>query len=145
MHYQSKSGKSIEHPLKTIEQLVEGDAYFESSDENWMDKYLPILMAIETAIDAEYIKNPNLTDKIVLSIIERLVSRPDMRLDTELVNSIQANMRLVLSTTKYSRKEVIGCLKKIHRSIKRHHSIGGPTGYLDFIRRTIGKPLSREA
>jgi hypothetical protein len=137
VQYKTKNGEVIEHTLKTIEELVEGDAAFESSDDDWMDRYLPLLSAIEAAIARTYKADPNLKDKMVLTVIDRLIIRPDIRMASDLINAIQTNMRLILSTTKYSRKEVIGCLKKVQKSIKRHHSVNGPTGYLDFIKERI--------
>lgn len=144
VRYQSKSGQVVEHRLKTIEELVEGSEEFRSSDGDWMDKYLPLLTAIETAIDGRYIKDPDLKDKMVLVVVERLVQRPDMRMDSPLVDDIQANLRLILSTVRYSRKEVVGSLRKVQKSIKRHHSAEGTTGYLDFIRRSFAKALERQ-
>jgi len=125
---------AIEHVLASIDQLIEGDADFISEDDEWTDKYLPLLMAIETEIDAVYKANPNLKDKTVRNVLERLIMKPDIRMEDELTRSIQAHVRLILSTAKYSRKELLGCLKKVQRSVKRHHLADGPTGYLDFIK-----------
>jgi len=133
MRYTADSGESIEHALRNIEELSEGDDLFDSSGEDWMDDYLPLLMAIENAIDNEHILDPGLKDKTVIAILQRLTGKPDMRLPGRLTPAIQNNMRLILSTTAYSRKQVIGCLKKVLRSAKRHHAVDGPTGYLDFI------------
>jgi hypothetical protein len=144
VRYQSESGRVIEHRLKTIEELVEGTAEFESSDDDWMDKYLPLLTAIETAIDGRYIKDSDLKDKTVLVVVERLVQRPDTRMDSPLVDDIQANLRLILSTMRYSRKEVVGSLRKVRKSIKRHHSAEGATGYLDFIRKSFAKAVEKQ-
>jgi hypothetical protein len=144
VRYLSESGQVVEHRLKTIEELVEGNAEFESSDDDWMDKYLPLLTAIETAIDGRYIKDPDLKDKMVLLVVERLVQRPDMRMDSPLIDDIQANLKLILSTMRYSRKEVVGSLRKVQKSIKRHHSAGGATGYLDFIRKSFAKAVEKQ-
>ena len=119
---------------------MEGDEAFESTRGQPPNKYLPLLNAIEVAIDSSYKNNPDITDKVALTVLDRLITRPDLNMDSELLNTIQANLRLVLSTTPYSRKELIGCLKKIQRSVKLHHSLDGPTGYLDFIKQTIGNP-----
>ncbi len=51
--------------------------------------------------------------------------------------AIQDQIKLILSTDTYSIKEVLGCLKKVQRSVKRHHSVAGATGYLDFIKDRI--------
>jgi hypothetical protein len=137
VRYESQSGQVVEHRMKNIEELVEGDAESDSSDDNWTDKYLPLLQAIETAIDGRYIKDPGLHDKTVLAVVDRLVQRPDIRMDSPLVDDIQANLRLILSTMKFSRKEVVGSLRKVQKSIRRHHSVAGTTGYLDFIRKSF--------
>ncbi len=143
VRYQAESGRAIEHRLKTIEELVEGDSEFDSSDEYWTDKYLPLLTAIETAIDGRYMKDSGLRDKTVLAVVDRLVQRPDIRMESPLVDDIQANLRLILSTMKYSRKEVVGSLRKVQKSIRRHHSAEGTTGYLDFIRNMFAKAVEK--
>jgi hypothetical protein len=143
VRYEPEVGRIVEHQLKDIEQLVEGDTPFESSDQDWMDKYIPLLMAIETAIDAAYRNDPDLKDKMILAIVDRLVAKPDIRINSVLLNDIQANIRLILSTIRYSRKEVIGSLRKVQKSIKRHHSVNGPTGYLDFIKESLAKVKDR--
>lgn len=137
VRYTSDSGEIIEHPLLNIEALVEGDAAFVSSDDDWQDKYLPLLTAIESAISHCYENQPGLKDKTVMAVIERLIMKADIKLNDELANTVQASMRLVLTTTSYSMKEVVGCLKKVLRSVKRHHSVDGPTGYLEFIKDKI--------
>jgi hypothetical protein len=137
LNYTTKKGLVIKHYLLSIEQLAEGNNEFITTDD--MEKYLPILTAIETAIDQYYIDDPNITDKMVLAIIERMKIKPDIRQDSKLINDIQANIRLALSIKKFSKKEVAGCIKMIVKSIKKHHYIGGPTGYLDFIRKSYSK------
>ena len=108
VRYQSESGQVVEHCMKTIDELVEGSKEFGSSEDDWMDEYLPLLTAIETAIDGRYMKDPDLKDKMVLAVVDRLVQKPDIRMDSPLVDDIQANLRLILSTMKFSRKEVVG-------------------------------------
>lgn len=134
VQYKSENGQTIEQELRPIEQLVEGTARFESTDEEWYDAYLPLLTSIETAIARFYEAQPHYRDKMVLSILDRLIMKPDINIQNELLMDIQANIRLILSTTKYSKNELMGCLKKIRRSVKRHHAVDGPTGYLDFIK-----------
>ncbi len=145
VRYQSDNGQVVEHRLKAIEELVEGNEPFESSDDDWMDKYLPLLTAVETAIDARYKDEPGLNDKTVLTILERLVNKPDMRMDSPLADDIRANLRLILSTMRYSRKELVGSLRKVLKSVKRHHSVNGPTGYLEFISRSFAKAAAGKA
>lgn len=134
VRYVADSGESVEHSLKTIEELVEGDRSYDPSDDQWTtDTYLPLLMAIESAIKRVYQENPGLKDKAVIAVLERLIMKLDIRLMDELSTTIQNYIRLILSANIYSRKEVVGCLKKVQKSVKRHHRVDGPTGYLDFI------------
>lgn len=128
------SGVTIEHVLRDMEELWEGDAPFASADGDWVDRYLPLLSAIESAIGAVGRADPELRDKTVVAVLERLVTKPDMRLGGELCTAIQDRVRLLLSVERYSRREVIGCLKKVLQSARRHHAEGGALGYLDFIR-----------
>src|SRR5208283_1434809 len=120
--YTAESGETIEHGLCAIEQLLEGNSVFVSSDDDWQDRYLPLLMAIETAIDRVYKQNPGLRDKVVVAALDRLLMRPSINIESDLISAIQTNLRLVLSTGNYSRSELLGCLKKVQRSVKRHHS-----------------------
>jgi hypothetical protein len=132
--YTTDSGETIEHTLSQIEQLLEGNAIFISSDDDWQDRYLPLLMAIETAIDSIYQRNPSLKDKVVITSLDRLIMKPSINIEDELIRAVQNNLRLALSTEVYSKGELLGCLRKVQRSAKRHHSVDGPTGYLDFIK-----------
>ncbi len=99
--------------------------------------FFHLVSAIESAIARVYKRNPGLKDKTVITVLERLIGKPAVHLGDELSTTIQTNMRLILSAEPYSRKEVIGCLKKVQRSVKLHHSVDGPTGYLDFIKDQI--------
>jgi hypothetical protein len=120
--------------LGTIEELCEGNAPFESTDEDWMDIYLPLLMAIESAINRSHKDDPNLRDKDLFPVLERLIMKPDINLNSKVVIAIQENIKLILATNMYSLKEVKGSLKKVLRSVRNHHAVDGPKGYLDFIR-----------
>ena len=137
VRYVNAAGRAIEHRLGSINDLVEGDRFFDSTDEEWQDRYLPLLTAIESAINRTRESRPDLRDRVVMTVLDRLITKPDIRLEHELSNAIQDQMRLILSTNSYSMKEVLGCLRKVQKSVKRHHSVGGPTGYLDFIRGRI--------
>jgi hypothetical protein len=44
------------------------------------------------------------------------------------------HLKITLATNSYSKKEVIGALRKMLRSVKRHHAVDGAKGYLKFIK-----------
>jgi Mg2+ and Co2+ transporter CorA len=134
VQYVNEKNKKIEHQLGTIDELCEGDALFQSSDDDWTDKYLPLLMAIESAINRIQRTRSDMTDKNVIAVLERLLLKPDMKLHGYLSVAIQDHIKLTLATNSYSKKEVVGCLKKVLHSVKNHHRIGGSKGYLNFIK-----------
>jgi len=76
----------------------------------------------------------DLKDKILITILKRLIMKPDINLNHPAAIAIQDNLKLTLATNAYSKKEVIGSLKKVLRSVTRHHSVNGPKGYLNFIK-----------
>jgi len=73
----------------------------------------------------------------VIAVLERLVTKPDMPLGQPLATAIQDRVRLILSVNRYSKREVIGCLRKVLKSARLHHADAGARGYLDFIRDLI--------
>ena len=125
--------RTAELELGSIEDLCEGNDPFESAGGEWIDRYLPLLMAVESGISI-HATEPDLKDKHVITILERLIMKPDVDLNNQLARDIQDRIKLTLATNTYSRKELIGALKKVHRSVRRHHAIGGPRGYVDFIK-----------
>jgi hypothetical protein len=125
---------TAELALGTIEELCEGSAPFESTDEDWIDMYLPLLMAIESGINRAHETHPDLRDKNLVTILERLIMKPDINLNNQVAAAIQDHIKLTLATNTYSKKEVIGALKKVLRSVRNHHAVDGPKGYLDFIK-----------
>ena len=125
---------TVELELTTIEELCEGSAPFDSTDENWTDMYLPLVMAIESGINRAHTSDPDLKDKIIITILKRLIMKPDINLNHPAALAIQDNLKLTLATNAYSKKEVMGSLKKVLRSVTRHHTVDGPTGYLNFIK-----------
>lgn len=125
---------TAELELGTIEELCEGSAPFESTDEEWTDMYLPLLMAVESGINRAHASDPDLKDKIIITILKRLIMKPDINLNHPVTIAIQDNLKLTLATNTYSKKEVIGSLKKVLRSVTRHHSVNGSKGYLNFIK-----------
>ncbi len=137
VRYVAESGATIEHELRSIADLAEGDAPFDTSGNDGMDAYLPLLTAIESGINVVQRTDPDLKDKTVITVLERLVAKPDMPLGQELPTAIQDRMRLILSVDRYSKREVVGCIRKVLKSARLHHADGGPRGYLDFIRERI--------
>lgn len=124
--------------LKPLASLYEGNRPFLDSDwDDLDDEYLPILIAIESGILREYREHPELKDKQVINVLTRLVSNPEMRLASKLARSIQDHLSLCLSTNDYSKKQVIGSLRKVLKSVKRHHSVDGAKGYLNFIQEKL--------
>jgi Mg2+ and Co2+ transporter CorA len=134
VQYVNEKNEKIELQLGTIDELYEGDASFQSSDDDWTDKYLPLLMAIESAINRIQRTRSDMKDKNVMAVLERLLLNPNMKLHGDLSVAIQNHIKLTLATISYSRKEVVGCLKKVLQSVKNHHRIRGPKGYLNFIK-----------
>jgi len=49
--------------LGSIEELCEGNAPFESTGEEWVDMYLPLLTAVESGINRPHEDDPDLKDK----------------------------------------------------------------------------------
>jgi hypothetical protein len=135
IRYRHSDSAVVGWELKPLESLYEGDYPFSASGSNkWDDEYMPLLHAIESAIRGEYLERSDPKDKQVIAVLSRLVSKPEMRLAGSLVRSIQDQLRLCLSANRYSRKEAIGALRKVLKSVKRHHQVDGPLGYLEFIR-----------
>lgn len=138
VRYHHSESAVVEWELKPLSSLYEGTEPF--LDCNWDDlddEYLPILIAIESGILREYHEHSELKDKQVINVLTRLASNPEMGLTSKLARSIQDHLSLCLSTNNYSRKQVIGSLRKVLKSAKRHHSIDGSRGYLNFIQEIL--------
>jgi hypothetical protein len=131
--------EAFEYRLKPMSELFEGDRPFDASNgDDWSDVYLSLLVAIETAIMKTYGRRPEMKDKQVINVMTRLVAKPEMHLGSELALAIQDHLLVCLSGSVFSRKEVIGALRKVLKSAKRHHSIDGTRGYLEFIKDAFG-------
>jgi hypothetical protein len=128
-----ENGNSYTHVLKKIKELYEGDGFFVSSPSKWEEKYLPLVLCIESEINSYYDEHEDLKDKTVISLLERLLLSPDMKPSGELDHLIKKNLRLCLSMNGYSKKEFDGTINKILKSVKIHHKSDGARGYLDFI------------
>ena len=133
--YVPEEDRKIEYTFKDLEQLYSGDQEFDYQSTDWNDdRYLPLLMNIESAITAVYRADPTLKDKQVIAVLERLTTKPKMSLPNPSAVSIQDNLKLTLSLYNFSRREVIGALKRVLKSAKRHHKLDGSRGYLDFVK-----------
>jgi hypothetical protein len=133
--YVREENQRIEYTFKDWEQLYSGSQEFDYQSTDWNDdRYLPLLMNIESAITAVYRTDPALKDKQVIAVLERLATKPEMSLANPLTVSIQDNLRLTLSLYNFSRREVLGALKRVLKSAKRHHKLDGSRGYLDFVK-----------
>jgi hypothetical protein len=131
--YTPRKRNVLEYKLKELPELYTGDALFNAENDETLDQYLPLLQSIELAIKTYYKDHPDLKDKNVIAILERLIQKPEIKPYTELMALIQNNLRLCLSCNAYSKKETIGGLKRILKSVKLHHQLDGSQGYLDFI------------
>ena len=105
--YRSEN-KKLEYRLKDIAELYDGDREFDYQDDSWHDRYLPILLSIETKILGFYKEHPDLKDRMVITILEALVKNPESKFPHKLLNNIQNDLRLNLSVNTYSKAEVIG-------------------------------------
>jgi hypothetical protein len=133
LKYVPANNELFEYKLKEICELYEGDGIFNFDSDEDTNHYFVLLESIESAIDTYYQNNYNLKDKNVKFILERLVKNPGIKLNSELLKSIQNNIKACLSFNIYSEHEVKGAIKRILRSIKDHHRLDGSTGYLDFL------------
>ena len=127
--------RRIEYTFKALKQLYSGDQEFDYQSTDWNDdRYLPLLINIESAITAVYRSDPALRDKQVIVVLERLATKPEMSLANPLAVSIQDNLKLTLSLYNFFRREVLGALKRVLKSAKRHHKLDASRGYLDFVK-----------
>jgi hypothetical protein len=121
------------HVLKPLHELFGKGCGITPSDLP-QGPFLPLLMRIEESIVVYYRNHPGLTDGHVALVLSRLALKPGCDPgDDVLCRRIQLDLRLLLSLNNYSRQEVRWALHKIERSVRRHTSIDGPHGYLDFI------------
>jgi len=79
--YVREENQRIEYTFKDWEQLYSGSQEFDYQSTDWNDdRYLPLLMNIESAITAVYRTDPALKDKQVIAVLERLATMPEMSL-----------------------------------------------------------------
>jgi hypothetical protein len=96
-------------------------------------RYLNLLHAIESSIKRLYIEDAELTDVSVLLALDKLAIKPETWANDAVIRRINRDLRMMLSMSDYSRDEVKSAVRKILVSVKRHNSLAGARGYLDFI------------
>lgn len=123
----------IKYPILEITELFEGSRSFNYQDDRWNGPCFPLFVAIESTILKKFRKNPKLKDKNVISILDALVRKPDIKSHNEFLCQLQNELRVNLSMNAFSKPEVIGSLKTVLKSVKNHHITGGIRGYLQFL------------
>lgn len=101
------------------------------------ERYMPLFLAIEEAIQLVYRANRGLTDGAVHLALGELSMNPSVQTRDVLGRAVQLQLRLLLSLHDYSRQDVKGAVRKVAKSVERHTKSGGPRGYLEFARRAM--------
>lgn len=123
-------------PLKPLAELYGPGHHTDVDPES--DTFLPLFMAIEGAIVAHANFDRSMLDSEVGSAVETLGLKPEADVGTTgIAQRIQLQLRLFLSLRNYSRQEVRTALRRISRSVARHTQVGGPQGYITFVRQFI--------
>jgi hypothetical protein len=125
----SSENGSFTYKLKPLSELYSN----EKSSTLDKDRQLDLLYALEGPIKRFYEGHPELTDGAVIRALEKLAMKPEIVDSDALVQQINNELRLKLSSSNYSRDEVRRALRKILESAKRHNDREGRRGYLDFI------------
>jgi hypothetical protein len=85
----------MEYTFKDWEQLYSGNQEFDYQSTDWNDdRYLPLLMKIESAITAVYRTNPAVEDKQVIAVLERLATKPEMNFPAGGVRDTEAGIEV---------------------------------------------------
>jgi hypothetical protein len=98
------------------------------------ERFMPLFLGIEEAIQLAYREDRGLTDGAVQLALNELSMNPSADTRDKLARKVQLQMRMVLSLNDYSKQEVKGAVRKIGKSVERHRKSGGPRGYLEFVR-----------
>jgi hypothetical protein len=120
--------ETISFKLKSLNNL-----YNESVKDDSQEHMLPMLHAIESSIRNFDRDEEKLTDSRIISILDKLSMKPETESGDPLLELINFQLRLQLSTSDYSRANVRNAVRKVLKSVKLHNSEGGPRGYIDFI------------
>lgn len=120
-------------PLDELYGAGTGTATVDPMDE----RFMPLFLGIEEAIQLAYRRDRGLTDGTVQLALGELSMNPSAPTRDELARSVQLQLRLILSLNDYSRQDVKGAVRKIAKSVERHRKSGGPRGYLEFVRAAL--------
>jgi len=125
--------KALLKPLKELFCSEDEVTAVDTEDED----HLEMLEAIEEAILIFYEHHPEITDTDVLMTLDRLskfLGRDNFYAKDSLAAAIETKLRMTLSFTEYSFRDVRKFLNCILRSVERRKKVNGPRGYLDFIK-----------
>ncbi len=129
---------SFAYQLKELEELYLSSEEASDIEPDWEDDhYLSLLYAIESAIRRADDYTPGLADSMVITALEKLAIKPELKEDNPIIKEINQQLRAQLSLCNYSRYEVKRAIRKILGSVKRHNRIDGIRGYLDFIKEYV--------
>lgn len=97
--------------------------------------FTPLFLAIEEEFARSDGSAACREDSDVVIALDLLATAPegDVRHNV-LARRVQLSLRLMLSLSNYSRDEVRQAIRKIRKSVDRHHREGGRRGYLSFLR-----------
>ncbi|MBU1200940.1 MAG: hypothetical protein KJ583_00250 [Nanoarchaeota archaeon] len=118
----------------TAELLEENGTGLISINDNNMEAFLPILMAVEETICQYFAENTSLKDSYVIESLKRIrdTFTSESKFDG-LKGKIVDKLKLVLFLNNYDINDVSLSISKVIKSVKTHRSIGGSRGYLNFI------------
>ena len=129
-----RAGGSVRYTLKPLSELWGKDRGVTSINPA-DDRYMPLLLCIETEIMNHDDAAEDLTDGPVGLALDRMSLNPACDPGNDaLCRRIQLGLRLNLSLNDYSKQEVKLAIRKIAKSVERHTTVAGIRGYLDFIR-----------
>ena len=92
----------MEYQLRNIGELYEGSEYFDFQDDSWNDKYLPLLLSIETVIVDYFRKHPRIKDRTVISVLEPLSKNPETKYIHEGKYVAEVDVELVINEEEWS-------------------------------------------
>jgi hypothetical protein len=131
------AGGEIKHALKPLAELYGTGVNAETFDLTSRD-YAPLCMTFEERFAEGARLFSDFRDSHVASALDRLAINPETPpAGDPLVETLQLDLRLLLSLNNYSRRDVQRACRKIAKSVARHTREGGPRGYLTFIRQAL--------
>ncbi len=104
-------------------------------NDNNREAFYPIIMAIEETIWDKYSKDRSLKDSEIIELLKKL--RDNIFSENVVFNQLEeeliVKLKLVLLLNNYDRRDLSLSISSVLKSAKLHKSLGGSTGYLDFI------------